>query len=367
VRVGFDGRALTSPAAGVRRYAHHLLQGLAALGEPIELVILGGDRSAAPANVEQIAEPWCPPTNAGWTLVGLPLAIRRGGINLLHAPAYTAPFWSTVPMVLTIHDVSYARHPAWFPYRRDALRRAFYRRCALSATLVITDSEFSAAEIHAAYGIDRQRIVVVPLGVDASFQATVSDESALPAGISAPYLLHVGDLHERRNLPMMVGAVLEARRLGPLPALRLVLAGIDRGVGDAVADVAARAGRPDAVVRLGSIPEASLRALYRSALALVYPSLYEGFGLPILEAMACGTPVLASRAASIPEVVGDAGLLLNPNDSAEWAAAIVRVAGDESLRGALRASGLARAASFTWTRTARQTLDVYRRAVARSG
>jgi glycosyltransferase involved in cell wall biosynthesis len=365
LRVGFDGRALTSPAAGVRRYSRELLDALAALGEPIELVILGGSSSApAPAGAERIAESWHPPTNVGWSLVGLPRAVRRGDVDLLHAPAYTAPFWSAVPVVLTIHDVSYARHPAWFPYRQDALRRAFYRRCALGATIVITDSEFSASEIQAAYGIDRHRIVVVPLGVDGSFQTIGgAGPSPLPAGVSGPYVLHVGDLHERRNLPMVVAAVLEARRHGPLSALRLVLAGVDRGVGDEVAAVAARAGMPDALVRLGSVEEEALRALYRSALALVYPSRYEGFGLPLLEAMACGTPVLASRAASIPEVVGDAGLLLNPHDSAEWTEAIVRIAGDETLRGTLRASGLARAATFTWSRTARQTLEVYRRVV----
>jgi glycosyltransferase involved in cell wall biosynthesis len=366
LRIGFDGRALTSPAAGVRRYARELLDALAALGEPIELVILGGSSSArAPADAERIAESWHPPTNVGWSLVGLPRAVRRGDVDLLHAPAYTAPFWSTVPVVLTIHDVSYARHPAWFPYRRDALRRAFYRRCALGATMVITDSEFSAAEIQAAYGIDRHRIVVVPLGVDRSFTTIGGAEPAqLPAGIRGPYLLHVGDLHERRNLTMMVAAVLDARRTESLSALRLMLAGVDRGVGEAVAAVAANAGMPDAVVQLGSVQEDVLRALYRSALALVYPSLYEGFGLPLLEAMACGTPVLASRAASIPEVVGDGGLLLDPHDRAEWTAAIVRLAGDETLRGTLRASGLARAATFTWQRTARQTLDVYRQVTA---
>jgi glycosyltransferase involved in cell wall biosynthesis len=371
LRVGFDGRALTSPAAGVRRYARELLAALAALGESIELVILGGSSTAeVPVGAERVAESWHPPTNVGWSLVGLPRAIWRGDVDLLHAPAYTAPFWSGVPLVLTIHDVSYARHPAWFPYRRDALRRAFYRRCALSATMVVTDSEFSASEIQAAYGIDRHRIVVVPLGVDGSFR-TVGGAGAsplpagiLPAGISGPYVLHVGDLHERRNLPMMVAAVVDARRQGSVPALRLVLAGVDRGVGDAVAAVAANAGMPDAVVRLGSVQEGSLRALYRSALALVYPSLYEGFGLPLLEAMACGAPVLASRAASIPEVVGDAGLLLDPHDRAEWTTAIVRLAGDEALRGTLRANGLARAAAFTWDRTARQTLDVYRSVTA---
>jgi len=366
LRVGFDGRALTSPAAGVRRYAHELLGALAALGEPLDLILLGGDPSVAgPPGATRVAEPPHLPTNVGWTLIGLPQAMSRGRVDLLHAPSYTAPFWAPAPVVLTIHDVSYARRPEWFPYRRDALRRAFYRRSALSATTVITDSTFSASEIHAAYGIRSERMVVVPLGVDASFHAGQEVGSALPTSVSSPFVLHVGDLHERRNLPMLVGAVLEAKRRSPvLAALSLVLAGVDRGVADSLLAMAAEGGAPNAVVVLGSVDEASLRMLYRHALALLYPSFYEGFGLPLVEAMACGTPIVASQAASIPEVVGDAGLLLDPARGGDWADAIVRLAAEPALAADLRARGLARAAGFTWKRTAEMTLDVYRRAVA---
>lgn len=336
---------------------------MASLGEPIQLVVLGGDPSVpVPRGSERTAEPWSPPTNAGWMLVGLPRAVRRARVDVLHAPAYTAPFWSGVPTVLTIHDVSYARHPEWFPYRRDALRRAFYRRCALSADVVVTDSQFSASEINAAYGIDRQSIVTIPLGVDTPFSAE-ADLSALPATLSGPYVLHVGDLHERRNLPLALEAVLETRRRVPeLAALKLVLVGIDRGVGAALQSSAVRANAPDAMALLGTVPDRTLRALYDQALALVYPSLYEGFGLPLLEAMAAGTPVIGSRAASIPEVVADAGVLLDPHRSADWTDAIVALTGDPIRRADLRTRGLARAAEFTWERTARQTLDVYRAA-----
>ena len=151
------------------------------------------------------------------------------------------------------------------------------------------------------------------------------------------------------------------RRRLEMPSLSLVLAGIDRGVGDSLVARAADAGAPDAIVRLGTVSEPALRALYRSAAALVYPSRYEGFGLPLVEAMASGTPVLASRAASIPEVVGDSGVLLDPDDPARWEEAIVDVMSDAALRARLRADGLARAAMFTWERTARLTADVYQR------
>ncbi len=367
LRVGFDGRALSSPAAGVRRYASALLPALAARDD-LDMVALGGDPLLVPPGVAHVDEPRHPPTNLGWAIVGLPLAARDARVDVLHAPAYTAPPVSgglgIPPVVLTIHDVSYARRPEWYPYRRDLVRRAFYRRSARAAQVVVTDSEFSAGEIVAAYRIPRNRIGVAPLGVSEPFTpAGSASRCALPQGISDPFVLHVGDLHERRNLATVVDAVLGARRhFGGASAVSLVLAGVDRGVGDAICAIAAQAGVPEAVVKLGAVSEELLVSLYRCATALVYPSLYEGFGLPVLEAMACGTPVIASRAASIPEVAGDAGMLLDPLDVAAWTEAIVNVVNDEDRRAEMRSRGLARAASFTWARTAALTAQAYRRA-----
>ena len=322
LRIGLDGRAFVSPAAGVRRYVENLASALLALGDGLELVALGGPGGdAIPAGVGFCEEPPHPPTNAGWTLVGLPRAASRASVELIHAPAYTAPFWTGVPVVLTIHDVSYERHPEWYPYRRDWLRRSFYRRSARAAAHILTDSDFSASEIAAAYRIASERISVVPLGVSARTFGPTDGSAAceLPTEVAAPFLLHVGDLHERRNLAVLVDALFEARRhFGSAPALSLVLAGVDRGVGEALCAMADEHGARDAVVRLGPVSEPLLRSLYQCATALVYPSLYEGFGLPLLEAMASGTPVIASRAASIPEVVGDAGILVEPDDVAGW-------------------------------------------------
>jgi alpha-1,3-rhamnosyl/mannosyltransferase len=366
LRVGIDGRAFTSPAGGIRRYVDGLVSGLTSLGEQLELVALGGRE--APSPLSHVPEPRHPPTNLGWTLIGLPRAARRGRVDLIHAPAYTAPVWAGVPVVVTIHDVSYARHPQWYPYRQDRLRRVFYRRSACSASHIITDSAFSASEITAAYGIGGDRITVAPLGVAHDFAPTTPASLAceLPADVSMPFLLHVGDLHERRNLAVVVDALLEARRhFGALPALSLVLAGVDRGVGDGLSEIVKEADAPEAVVRLGVVDEEQLRMLYRCAAALVYPSRYEGFGLPVLEAMASGTPVIASRAASIPEVLGNAGILVDPEDTRGWVQAIIAVVNDEHRRSEMKAAGLARAAQFTWARTARITLDVYRRAVGR--
>jgi glycosyltransferase involved in cell wall biosynthesis len=361
LRVGIDGRAFSSPAAGVRRYVSGLVPALRVADPALEIVALGGTRADVPTGIDHVDEPWHPPSNLGWSAVGLPRAAARVGADVIHAPAYTAPLWSSAPVVLTIHDVSYERHPEWYPYQRDWVRRAFYRRSARGAAQVVTDSEFSAGEIAAAYQISRDRITVVPLGVSSHFAPDGATDT-IPAGIAPPFLLHVGDLHERRNLPMVVHAMLKAQRRPGMPSLTLVLAGVDRGIGDRLMGYAREANSPDAVVVLGAVSDVQLLTLYRGAAALVYPSRYEGFGLPVLEAMACGTPVIASRAASIPEVLGEAGTLLDPDDEPGWAEEIARVIGDEWHRGRMRTAGLARAKEFTWTRTARLTLDVYRRA-----
>jgi len=360
LRVGLDGRAFSSPAAGVRRYVNALAPALRALGAPLDLVVLGGSPRDLPEGMAHVGEPRHPPTNLGWTLVGLPIAARRAGIDLLHAPAYTAPVGIRTPVVVTIHDVSYERHPEWYPYRRDRLRRAFYRASARSASQVVTDSAFSAAEIHAAYGITLDRIAVVPLGVVPRFAAG----DPIAAAVPSPFVLHVGDLHARRNLTVVLDAVIALRRRGGglAAGLTLALAGVDRGLVPDLLNRAAAAGASEALAVLGVVSDARLDALYREAEALVYPSLYEGFGLPVLEAMARGTPVIATRASSVPEVLGDAGVLLEPDDAAGWVASLDAIIGQPERRAALAAAGRARAASFTWERTARETYEVYRRA-----
>ena len=338
---------------------------LKAADASLELIALGGARDAVPAGLGYVEESWHPPTNLGWSAVGLPRAAARAAVDVIHAPAYTAPLWSKVPVVLTIHDVSYERHPEWYPYQREAVRRMFYRRSARAAARVLTDSEFSAGEIAAAYQIPRERITVAPLGVSDHFAPVDRPNETLPAGITTPFLLHVGDLHERRNLPVVVHAMFEAQRRPGMPPLSLVLAGVDRGIGDRLRGYAREANSPEAVVCLGAVTDSQLLMLYRAAAALVYPSRYEGFGLPVLEAMACGTPVIASRAASIPEVLGDAGTLLDPDDEPGWADEIARVIGDEFHSARLRKAGLTRAKEFSWARTASLTLATYRQVATR--
>ena len=364
LRIGFDGRALSSPAGGVRRYTRELFRAVATDAD-VDAVAIGGDATVAvPAGVTVAPARSLAPTNLGWTALSLPMAARRAAVDLYHGPAYTAPPWGLRPVVLTIHHCSYARHPEWYPYRRDPLRRAFYRRSALAAQAVVTDSEFSRREIAAAYPLDAERLTVIPLGVGPPF---VDGHSAIDTADWSPggrglYALHVGDLHPRRDLMTALQAVLAVRGRRPgLSSLRLLLVGVDRGSGTRLRDAAAQAGQRGALDLVSGLDDDALSRLYAGAAVFVYPSVYEGFGLPMLEAMACGAPVVAARAATSPEVVGDAGLLIEPGDVAAMADAIEAVLSRPDLAARLREAGRQRAARFTWERTARETIRVYRR------
>jgi alpha-1,3-rhamnosyl/mannosyltransferase len=255
--------------------------------------------------------------------------------------------------VVTIHDVSYARHPEWYPHHIDPVRRSFYRASARRANCVITDSNFSRDEIAAAYQVDPGRIEVIPLGVGPPFAADDAVRREL-------FVLHVGDLHRRRNLLMLLDIVIALRRADPRwSGLRLVLAGVDLGL---LEDLKRRAqNMPDVLDYVGRPGDDALADLYRRAGVFAYPSRYEGFGLPVLEAMACGAPVLGAKAGAVPEVIGDAGLLLGVDDAQAWSDALVAILSDRTKTAEQSARASARARRFTWERTAAETLAVYRK------
>lgn len=331
------------------------------------MTAVGASAAALPDGVAGTDARSVLPTNLGWSLDGLPRAARRLACDVFHAPAYTAPLWGVHPLVLTIHDVSYERRPEWYPYRGDRLRRWFYRRSALTADVIVTDSEFSRREIEAAYPVSSERICVVPLGVGAPFTAprTAPSPVQTDALTHPPVILHVGDLHTRRNVGVLVEVLaLLRKREGRLGKTELVLAGADRGAGAQIQARAEALGIANAVRHVAAAGDHAVLDWYSRASVLAYPSLYEGFGLPALEAMAAGTPVVASNAASIPEVVGDAGLLVDPTDVRAWYDALAEVLTSPDRAATMREAGRARAATFNWQKTAAGTLAVYRRVAA---
>ena len=233
-------------------------------------------------------------------LTGLPRAARRARLDLFHAPSYTAPVGGPRPLVLTIHDVSYERNPEWYPYKRDPLRRAFYRYSARSADRVITDSEFSKREIVDVYALRPDSIDVVPLAAAPAFCA--GPPLPLPAGWPTHYVLHVGDLHARRNLPMLARAVAAVRSRKPAwGALGLVLAGVDRGTGADLQRLSERSGGSAPLVTFAGVDDraAAARALSLGgrarlpvALRRIRPAAPRGHGLR--HARHCRTDVVDS-------------------------------------------------------------------------
>lgn len=317
-------------------------------------VALGTSAAHVPAGMAVAQAGPSLPTNFGWCASALPRAIARSGADVAFAPAYTAPLWGRTPLVATLHDVSYARRPEWYPNQMSPARQWFYRRSAVRSATIITDSEFSRAEITAAYGIPAAKIVVIPLGVTPGFLHVT--RVLRPDDV---VILHVGDLHPRRNLAMLLDVVLALRRDPHLSVRpRLVLLGVDRGVADGLR--AQAASDPEALHLASDVDDATLLEWYSRASVFAYPSRYEGFGLPVLEAMAAGVPVVASAAASVPEVVGEAGLLCDPDDGRAWRDGVMAVLTNPTRAAAMAAAGRTRAADFTWARTAARTATVFR-------
>jgi len=303
-----------------------------------------------------------------WEQIGLPIAIVRQGIELFHSPI-GLPVLCPVPGLTTVHDVCFRTHPETFTRRMGTYFRVFLPLATRRARLVLTVSEASARGLEELLGVPREKIRVVPNGIAADFKP-VTDAGTLRQvreryGLPKTFVLYVGTLEPRKNLIRLVQACDRLWHAGRLDQ-PLVLIGKRGWLADELFQFIEDAGCRDRVILPGYVAREDLPAIYSAAAVCAYPSLCEGFGLPPLEAMACGTPVVASTATSLPEVLGDAASLVDPLDVDAIAEAIRSVIEDDALRMRLCAAGLARAREFTWEATARRTLAVYDE-VARGG
>ncbi len=285
---------------------------------------------------------------------------RRFGADLVHYPANIGPLFPPGRTVLTIHDLTYFHHPEWFRRNRAAYYRFATRWSARHANAIIVDSQATADDCRAFLGLGEENMAIVPLGVGDEFRPVSSEQQATARTwyrLPDQFILYAGTMEPRKNLVRLIAAW---DRIADACPYDLVLAGRDGWKTGPIRAAAAASLHPRRIHFPGFIANDDLPALYSAARVLAWPSLFEGFGLPPLEAMACGTPVVVSNRSSLPEVVADAGLLVDPDDVEALSAALFDAATDESLRNRLILSGQARAQGFTWNRTAEMTLQIYR-------
>jgi len=293
-------------------------------------------------------------------------AATRSRVDCLHTQ-YFAPLGHRGPLVLTVHDLGYLHVPEAFPRGLRVALRVLVPWSVARATHIITDSEFSRQDIVGRYGVGANRITVIPAAALGTFRPSPPDATTKVLSrydLKPGFVFSLGRLNRRKNLSRLIHACTLLRDRG-MGKLQLVIAGKPDFGAQVVLAQAHNRGQDGTVRWVGLLPEKDLSAFYSGAAAFVYPSLFEGFGLPILEAMACGAPVVASNRAAMPELLGDAGLLVDPEDVQTMADSIAQIIDDRAFAGELSQRGLARSRQYSWAATAQRTLAVYHGAADR--
>ncbi|HEV7376742.1 MAG TPA: glycosyltransferase family 1 protein [Pyrinomonadaceae bacterium] len=371
LRIAIDAHSVGTGLAGNESYSTNLIEALAELDTTNRYTLYVTKREA----VERFQNRW-PHVTVRMTLPHTPLVripltlareLRRRPVDLLHVQ-YTAPPFAPCPVVATIHDLSFEHLPQTFKRRSRMQLRLTVRRTARAAAHILVPSEHTRRDIIETYNVRAERVSVTKLAAPEYF-APVEDEREVRRvrelyKIRGDYILAVGSIQPRKNLARLIKAYSALRRARPQANLpQLALVGKRAWLYDETLRAIEESGIKDLTVLTGYVSESDLPALYTGALCFVYPSYFEGFGLPPLEAMQCGTPVIAGNRTSLPEVVGDAGLLVDPFDEDALAQALARMIDDSDFRAGLRVKGLERARNFSWRETARLTLQAYKRAI----
>ncbi len=371
MRIGIDARIVYYARGGIRNYVLHLLEALAALDADTDYRVLRSRKERTPP---------LPGPNFRWTACWTPshhrlerwalrAELARLRLDLLHSPDFIPPARGRYRSVITVHDLNFLYYPQFL----TAESRRYYNQqiewAVQRAEHVLADSHATKADLTLLLDVPPEKVTVVHLAADSAFRPLPEAQArrvAAKYGLEPGYLFFVGTLEPRKNLP----GLLQAYRLllnQEKTAAPLVLVGGKGWLYEEVFERVEALHLTQHVRFLHDVSDADLVGLYNGASVLAMPSFYEGFGLPALEAMACGTPVVAADRASLPEVVGEAGLLINPDAPDDLAAALARVLTDEPLHARLRQLGLAQAARFTWEEAAAKTLAVYRQVLASPG
>ena len=385
MKIGINALFFQYPATGSGQYMMHLLHALGEIDKENEYVLLGPQAfeevraSYGPAFPYQVQPvPGFAQSNENvekllWEQVTGPAAARKAGVDIFHVPYFAPPLLPRTPTVVTVHDVIPMRLPAYQPDTKVKAYMSLVSRAARNATLIITVSQHAKQDIIDALKIPAERIRVIYEAAGDEYKP-VKDPVALAAArarydVGERYIFYLGGLDQRKNVPQLVRAFAHLYRQIGDPNLQLLIAGNpDKHKGPLFPDprpVAADLGMSGQIV-YRFIEEEDKPAMYSGASAFVFPSLYEGFGLDPLEAMSCGAPVVCSNRTSLPEVVGDAAITVDPENIDQLIGAMRRVLTDQDLQADLRARSLQRATQFSWHKAARETITVYEETLHRA-
>lgn len=371
MRIGLDGLPLTQLKTGVGTYTFELARALAAQAPDDEFQLVspkpfdpGVSGDGMPANLSLV---YFRPNllERRWWSLGMPSHLRRNSIGLFHGTNFEVPLRGNCPTVVTIHDLSLLLHSSTHEPRAVLRGRVRLPRMARKATLVITDSEAMRGEVCEHLRVPPEKVIAIPLAARPSFVRAspgVSAEVRSRLGVEEEFLLYAGTIEPRKNLITLLRAFEEVLRTTALRPQLVVAGKLGWKQNDVLQSLENSVFR-DRIKLVGYVSDADLCALYSSCRAFVYPSIYEGFGLPPLEAMACGAPVIAS---AVPSVTNTVARVMSPTDVEGLARNIVELLSDARARESLSAAGLKHAAKFSWAQTAMLTREVYNKALARS-
>ena len=374
MRIGVDYTAAIRQKAGIGRYTREIIKHLAQIDNANTYVLIAPEpvpKPSFPPNFEMVKLPLSDRMmTIIWQRLRIPLWVElfTGSLDIFHSPDFVLPPVKAARTILTVHDLSFLRLPWSSAPRLRAYLSKAVPRSAKRADFILADSENTRQDVIELLGVPSDKVEVLYAGVDERFKPTEDY-----AGISAKYrlperfILSLGTLEPRKNYERLIEAfALLKEKMGPKDLTKLVIVGQKGWLYEGIFAAVEKWALQEEVLFPGYVADEDLPALYSAAALFVYPSLYEGFGLPPLEAMACGTPVVASNAPCLPEVLGDAALLVSPYDVEAIASAMEKALFDEELRLQLRERGLQRARLFTWEKSARKLLEIYKR-VTRGG
>ncbi len=373
MRIGLDGLPLTEPKTGVGHYTYELACALASVAKDREFELTypatfppfnlttTNDGPSLPGNLnlKRVAVNWF---TSHWWSVGLPRYVREQRLSLFHGTNYDVPLQHRCATVLTIHDLSQLLHPETHPRRSVSRARRRLPLMARTADAIIVPTESVRAEVCEHFAISSQFVFAIPEAARDSFRPAGTDsvaETQKRLGVHENFILAVGTIEPRKNLLVLIAAFSELAVTQPQNDLQLVIAGGNGWLSGPVFEAIEKSPARERILLTDYLHDDDLSALYSACRSFVYPSIYEGFGLPPLEAMACGAPVIASRIPTLLETLDDAACFFDPHSKAELLNALIEVTTNIELRQRLATAGLRHAEKFSWEQTARSTLTVY--------